>query len=168
MSWSVSTSIHDVVVRIDFHPPSSVGKYVNGDPGIMYFHYNHDSQMSILPVRFAWSKVISRGGCFDGLSDLDEIFPSVKTDLNSDRRISPSSVGKYVHLGASGASSTLPPKGARAKRAPRKVVLSKKRRERACGGQKARENRELPHLFFEHHIFQGGAPSTPLPPLFFS
>ena len=76
--------------------PSSVGKYVNGDPGIMYFHYNHDSQMSILPVRFAWSKVISRGGCFDGLSDLDEIFPSVKTDLNSDRRISPSSVGKYV------------------------------------------------------------------------
>ena len=48
------------------------------------------------PVRFAWSKVISRGGCFDGLSDLDEIFPSVKTDLNSDRRISPSSVGKYV------------------------------------------------------------------------
>ena len=53
--------------------------------------------MSTLPVRFAWSKVIPRGGCFDGLSDLDEIFPSVKTDLNSDRRISPSSVGKYVH-----------------------------------------------------------------------
>ena len=52
--------------------------------------------MSTLPVRFAWSKVISRGGCFDGLSDLDEIFPSVKTDINSDRRISPSSVGKYV------------------------------------------------------------------------
>ena len=52
--------------------------------------------MSTLPVRFAWSKVISRGGCFDGLSDLDEIFPSVKTDLNSDRRMSPSSVGKYV------------------------------------------------------------------------
>ena len=62
----------------------------------MCFHYNHDFPMSTLPVRFAWSKVISRGGCFDGLSDLDEIFPSVKTDLNSDRRISPSSVGKYV------------------------------------------------------------------------
>ena len=69
---------------------------VNGVPGIMYFHYNHDFQMSILPVRFAWSKVILRGGRFDGLSDLDEIFPSVKTDLSSDRRISPSSVGKYV------------------------------------------------------------------------
>ena len=56
--------------------------------------------MSTLPVRFAWSKVISRGGCFDDLSDLDGIFPSVKTDINSDRRISPSSVGKYVVLGA--------------------------------------------------------------------
>ena len=49
-------------------------------------------------LRSAWSKVISRGGSFDGLSDLDEIFPSVKTDLNSDRRISPSSVGKYVNV----------------------------------------------------------------------
>ena len=78
-------------------PPADRPMHVNGDPGIMYFHYNHDSQMSILPVRFAWSKVIPRGGCFDGLSDLDEIFPSVKTDLNSDRRISPSSVGKYVN-----------------------------------------------------------------------
>ena len=42
--------------------------------------------------------MISHGGSFDGLSQLDELVPSVKTDLNSDRGISPSSVGKYVNV----------------------------------------------------------------------
>jgi hypothetical protein len=33
-------------------------------------------RLSTLPVRFAWSKVISRGGFFGSLSDSEAIFPS--------------------------------------------------------------------------------------------
>ena len=68
-------------VRAGCSPPI----VVNGIPEIMHSHDNHDSPMSTLLVRIVWSKVISRGGCFDGRNQNRDSEPSAKPPRDSDK-----------------------------------------------------------------------------------